>query len=283
MKTFKQYIKEAPRIPRKKGQPAGSDSHSDLYTDENPKGTIHGLGFKDVKTAKASVKKIESSGKKHAHKIQAAIAMEQRARVMGKTTEANVYRAYIEKMKKKTKEMQKENVSQREINDLEKFADRILKKYGVDIEFTKHFVDRLNDPRNTPEIKVSELQKFFKKIQRNKAKNIINNPDTEAVLKDMSTNLNLPVVIKTKGNDFEVTNKTVMRKQNFSTSNKLIKYEDVRKMPDGKFGVYADKFVKGKRVMTPGGKHAKELKKVYSNEKDANDYMAAIMIAKGGG
>ena len=47
--------------------------------------------------------------------------------------------------------------------------------------------------------------------------------------------------------------------------------------------VYADKFVKGKRVMTPGGKHRKELKKVYKNKKDANDYMAAIMIAKGGG
>jgi|TARA_R100000734_G_C3203042_1_gene21124 hypothetical protein len=59
--------------------------------------------------------------------------------------------------------------------------------------------------------------------------------------------------------------------------------EDVRKMPGGGYGVYADKFVKGKRVKTPGGKHAKELKKVYKNEKDANDYMAAIMIAKGGG
>ena len=60
-------MQEAPRIPRKKGQPAGSDKHSDLYTDENPKGTIHGLGFKDVKTAEASVKKIENSGKTHAH------------------------------------------------------------------------------------------------------------------------------------------------------------------------------------------------------------------------
>ena len=30
-----------PRIPRKKGQPANSKKHSDLYTDENPKGTIH--------------------------------------------------------------------------------------------------------------------------------------------------------------------------------------------------------------------------------------------------
>jgi len=95
---------EASRIPRKKGQPAGSDKHSDLYTDENPKGTIHGLGFKDVETAKASVNKIESSSRTHAHKIQAAIAMEQRARVMGKTAEANVYRAYIEKMKKITKQ-----------------------------------------------------------------------------------------------------------------------------------------------------------------------------------
>ena len=101
----KEQFNEAPRIPRKKGQPAKSDKHSDLYTDEDPRGTIHGLGFKDVKTAKASVKKIEGSDRKHAHKIQAAIAMEQRARVMGKTAEAAVYRKYIEKMKKKTKEM----------------------------------------------------------------------------------------------------------------------------------------------------------------------------------
>ena len=103
------YEESNPRIPRKKGQPAGSDKHSDLYTDENPRGTIHGLKFATVKDAKASVKNIENSGKKHAHKIQAAVAMEQRAKEMGKTAEAAVYRAYIEKMKKKTKEMQKES------------------------------------------------------------------------------------------------------------------------------------------------------------------------------
>jgi len=98
---------EEPRVPRKKGQPAGSDKHSDLYTDENPVGTIHGLGFKDVETAKASVKKIIGSGKSHAHKIQAAIAMEQRAKEMGKKAEAAIYRKYIDKMKEKTKQMQK--------------------------------------------------------------------------------------------------------------------------------------------------------------------------------
>ena len=109
-KKYRQMYGEAPRIPRKKGQPAGSDKHSDLYTDENPVGTIHGLGFKDVETARASVSKIEKSDRTHAHKIQAAVAMEQRAREMGKTAEANIYRAYIEKMKKKTKEMEKEGL-----------------------------------------------------------------------------------------------------------------------------------------------------------------------------
>ena len=71
------------RIARKKGQHRNSPSHSDLYTDENPKGTIHGLKFATVQDAKDSVKKIENSGKSHAHKIQ-AIAMEQRSESYGK-------------------------------------------------------------------------------------------------------------------------------------------------------------------------------------------------------
>jgi hypothetical protein len=94
---------EAKRIPRKKGQHRGSSSHSDLYTDENPKGTIKGLKFATVDDAKKSVSKIKGSGRSHAHKIQAAVAMEQRAREMGKTAQAAVYRAYINQMKKKTK------------------------------------------------------------------------------------------------------------------------------------------------------------------------------------
>ena len=105
------YETSNPRIPRKKGQPAKSKKHSDLYTDEDPKGTIHGLGFKDVATAKASVSKIRNSSRSHAHKIQAAVAMEQRAREMGKTSEAAVYRKYINSMKKKTKRMNEEKMT----------------------------------------------------------------------------------------------------------------------------------------------------------------------------
>ena len=70
-----------PRIARKPGQKAGSDKHSDLYTYENPKGTIHGLGFTDREKATQSINKIKNSGKTHAHKMQAAIAMSQRAKV----------------------------------------------------------------------------------------------------------------------------------------------------------------------------------------------------------
>ena len=93
----------SPRIPRKKGQPAKSKKHSDLYTDEDPKGTIKGLKFATVKDAEASVRMIKASSSSHKHKTQAAIAMEQRARVAGKIAAANVFRRFIEQQKKKTK------------------------------------------------------------------------------------------------------------------------------------------------------------------------------------
>ena len=46
---------------------------------------------------------------KAAHKIQAPVAMEQRAKAPGKVTSSSVYRTYINAMKKKTK---KENEDQ---------------------------------------------------------------------------------------------------------------------------------------------------------------------------
>ena len=93
-------MQEKKRVARKKGQHRNSSSHSDLYTDENPKGTIKGLKFATVKDAEASVKKIKGSGRSHAHKIQAAVAMEQRAKVMGKRSAAAVYREFIDSQKK---------------------------------------------------------------------------------------------------------------------------------------------------------------------------------------
>jgi len=148
----KQAKNEEPRIPRKKGQPAGSDKHSDLYTDENPKGTIHGLKFATVKDAKASVKKIDNSGKTHAHKVQAAVAMEQRAKEMGKTAEAGVYRSYIEKMKKITKEKSKKEETIK-LEALESVLTELVDNTAKDIEEEVELVNKLDDTPKPIEVK----------------------------------------------------------------------------------------------------------------------------------
>ena len=97
------------RIPKKyEGQ--DPSEHSDLFTDEDPVNTIQGLGFKDKETAEKSINIIKRSGKTHAHKMQAAMAMEQRARFHAHQTPGiragqKVYAKFIEEMKEKTKAM----------------------------------------------------------------------------------------------------------------------------------------------------------------------------------
>ena len=147
-----------PRIPRKKGQPANSKKHSDLYTDENPKGTIHGLGFKDVATAKASVSKIRNSSRSHAHKIQAAVAMEQRAREMGKTSEAAVYRKFINSMKKKTKKMNEETKYDRYDAEKKRFA-----KADKKMKFGK-FMDKAKQAKGR--LRPGEVRRYDKELGR---------------------------------------------------------------------------------------------------------------------
>jgi hypothetical protein len=132
-----------------------------------------------------------------------------------------------------------ESVTQQQINDLEKFGDRLLKKFDIDIEFSRHFADRMNDARNNPDISVAEIQALFKKIAKNKAKNIINNKGSEVVLKDIQKDLNLPIVIKVDGNEIDVIHKTIMRKKNFTTPNKVIEYEETE--ADKRFNLFLEK------------------------------------------
>ena len=218
-----EQLEEGKRIPRKKGQPAGSKKHSDLYTDENPKGTIHGLKFATVKDAEASVSKIRNSGKKHAHKIQAAVAMEQRAKAAGKKSAAAVYRKYINAMKKKTKaknESVERTITDQDLQQLETYADRLFASLGIDVEFSKHFKDRVNDPRNAKPITMAELTRLFKQIYKQHGKPIAQlGPDAEAVMKDMRTDVNIPFALQWDGKELDLVAKTVMRKPNFATSN----------------------------------------------------------------
>jgi predicted kinase len=123
-------------------------------------------------------------------------------------------------------------ISPKQLSDLEKFGDRLLQKFGLDIEFTKHFGDRMADDRNNPPIKISELQALFKKIAKDKGRKVIPHKDHEAVLKDLQSDLNLPFVLKPKSNDeLEVVLKTIMRKKNFKSPDPEVRYEDLN-IPD---------------------------------------------------
>ena len=115
--------------------------------------------------------------------------------------------------------------TKQQLKDLEVFADRLLNKFGIDIEFTKHFRDRMNDARNRPCIKIAELQQLFKKMHKAGGKRIKGHGEGQAVVLDLQRDLNLPVVIDLLDNGmFEVRAKTIMRKKNFKSSNKRIMY-----------------------------------------------------------
>lgn len=116
-------------------------------------------------------------------------------------------------------------ISQKDMRELEKFGDELLSKYGIDIEFTKHFGDRMSDDRNNPCITVGEIKDFFRKIYNNQGAKIKGNRGIEAVLKDMQKSLNMPVIIdKNSKGEVEVRFKTIMRKKNFYTPDKTISF-----------------------------------------------------------
>ena len=176
--TYKPMISaDTKRIPRKPGQKAGSDKHSDLYTDEDPKGTIHGLGFTDGATARKSVAKIKGSGKTHAHKMQAAIAMSQRAKVASQRAKDpekkknlgiahKIYQNYIDTNKKSKNEIKEE------LNDLvhKKVAERPVDNVVGDWKNIGVVPPTENDSPET-EKEMEEMISLFKKRDEQSVKN----------------------------------------------------------------------------------------------------------------
>ena len=115
-----------------------------------------------------------------------------------------------------------EQIEEKEIATLEVELDRLFKEFSIDIEFTRHFKDRLNDVRNGVPITIEELRKIFKDTYKKYGKQMSATEESfEAVLKDLSTNLNIPFVLKDVARDGErdFVSKTIMRKKNFTTPN----------------------------------------------------------------
>lgn len=81
-------IKKDPKVGTGK-KPKGSGRR--LYTDENPKDTV-GIKFATPMDARRTVAKVKRINKPYARKIQILTVGEQRARVMGKTQVASIFK-----------------------------------------------------------------------------------------------------------------------------------------------------------------------------------------------
>ena len=88
----KQISTGGKRKDPKKGtgkKPKGSGRR--LYTDENPKDTV-GIKFATPADARATVAKVKKVSKPYARKIQILTVGEQRAKVMGKSQVASIFK-----------------------------------------------------------------------------------------------------------------------------------------------------------------------------------------------
>jgi len=111
-------------------------------------------------------------------------------------------------------------ITKSDLDQVEKYADKLFAKVGIDVEFTRHFLDRVNDERNKKQITSAELTRLFKQTFSKHGKKIPSmGPDAEAVIKDMKTDINMPFVLNYKNGELELVAKTIMRKKNFKTPN----------------------------------------------------------------
>jgi len=128
-----------------------------------------------------------------------------------------------------------EKLAQTDIDRLEVLIDKLFKSLNIDVEFTRHFVDRANDNRNKRDITTPELAELFGATYKKFGKKLSNLSDsTEAVLNDIRSDINIPFVIKLnkKSGMLELIAKTVMRKPNFKTSNTKYKVGESMKLTE---------------------------------------------------
>ena len=123
-------------------------------------------------------------------------------------------------------------ITKTDLDQLERYADKLFAAVGIDVEFTRHFLDRVNDERNKKQITTAELTRLFKQSFKKYGKKIAQlGPDAEAVINDMRTDVNMPFALNLKGGELELVAKTIMRKKNFQTRNpKLDKHSDLTQM-----------------------------------------------------
>ena len=118
-----------------------------------------------------------------------------------------------------------EDITQTQLNQIETYADRLFKAVNIDINFTRHFIDRVNDKRNQKPINTAELTRLFKQTYKKHGKKIPKmGDDAQAVIHDMQTDINMPFVLAydDRNKELDLVAKTIMRKKDFKTPNQKL-------------------------------------------------------------
>jgi hypothetical protein len=111
-----------------------------------------------------------------------------------------------------------------ELDSVKQFCDELWGRLGVSVTFTTHFIERLEDIRNGKKITPGELIRLFRKEYQLYGKEIMDLPnETQGVMMDVMTHINLPFVVNHDGLDTELVTKSVMRKDDFQTTSKPFK------------------------------------------------------------
>ena len=193
MITFKEYVRDYKKEYKKfQSSPERIKYRADLVKYNRDKGT-YGNG----------------DGKDASHKNGKIVGFEKESKNRGR------------KEKSRLKGSIREDVSKSDLDQVEKYADKLFAAVGIDVEFTRHFLDRVNDERNKKPINTAELIRLFRLTYKKHGKKIPKmGPDAQAVVRDMETDINMPFVLNVdKSGMLDLVAKTVMRKKDFKTSN----------------------------------------------------------------
>ena len=193
MKTFKEYTRDYIAEYKKfQSSPERIKYRAELVKYNREKGT-YGNG----------------DGKDASHKNGKIVGFEKESKNRGR------------KEKSRLKGSIREDVTKGELDQIEKYADKLFAAVGIDVEFTRHFLDRVNDERNKKPINTAELIRLFRLTYKKYGKKIPKmGPDAQAVIHDMETDINMPFVLNIdRSGMLDLVAKTVMRKKDFKTSN----------------------------------------------------------------
>lgn len=121
-------------------------------------------------------------------------------------------------------------VTKEQLDMLERYLDSLYAKNNMDFEFTRHFIDRVNDPRNGQPITFDELKKMFIDAQKRYGASFAKkHKGFQAAIRAVGSKLNAPFIIDIhpRTGHLDLVTKTIMRKDHFHTPDPIYNVESI--------------------------------------------------------